>query len=396
AKIAMLTMDYYFNKNNITLNMIENYTKSNTNPNSSASASPSGNFSAGKKKSIPVPVSKDPCGPNCYHNILSTSNEGKGKELAFDSSEWSAQDIILYNKARELFGSDNHCFIAKTIKSKSCQQIYLRSCHVDPFIKNKDSVEKTKEDTKKKAKKAAAVKIDNNAQKQNEYTTCNHPGEPCDKSCPCFKANVSCEKYCFCDPDCIRRFSGCDCHSTGGGICLDTNCHCFNSGRECDPDRCRCPASKCSHEPPENCKNMPILKGCFKHTLVGISNVSGWGLYVMEYVNKNDYLGEYVGELISQKEAERRGRIYDKRGVSFLFNLNKESVIDATRKGNKFRFINHSSSPNTACRIAKVNGEHRIGIYAIQDLEPGQELFFDYSYGGEPIKFKSIERDDDK
>ncbi|CAJ0851265.1 17687_t:CDS:2 [Entrophospora sp. SA101] len=81
-----------------------------------------GNFSAGKKKSIPVPVSKDPCGPNCYHNILSTSNEGKGKELAFDSSEWSAQDIILYNKARELFGSDNHCFIAKTIKSKSCQQ----------------------------------------------------------------------------------------------------------------------------------------------------------------------------------------------------------------------------------------------------------------------------------
>ncbi|CAJ0764025.1 5367_t:CDS:10, partial [Entrophospora sp. SA101] len=368
--------------------MIENYTKSNTNPNSSASASPSDNkenkliekffkdFSKLHEKedaqsllnNIPVPVSKDPCGPNCYHNILSTSNEGKGKELAFDSSEWSAQDIILYNKARELFGSDNHCFIAKTIKSKSCQQIYLRSCHVDPFIKNKDSVEKTKEDTKKKAKKAAAVKIDNNAQKQNEYTTCNHPGEPCDKSCPCFKANVSCEKYCFCDPDCIRRFSGCDCHSTGGGICLDTNCHCFNSGRECDPDRCRCPASKCSHEPPENCKNMPILKGCFKHTLVGISNVSGWGLYVMEYVNKNDYLGEYVGELISQKEAERRGRIYDKRGVSFLFNLNKESVIDATRKGNKFRFINHSSSPNTACRR----------IYAIQDLEPGQELFFDY------------------
>lgn len=44
-------------------------------------------------------------------------------------------------------------------------------------------------------------------------------------------------------------------------------------------------------------------------------------------VNKNDYLGEYTGELISHREADKRGKIYDRANSSFLFDLNEQVCV---------------------------------------------------------------------
>lgn len=44
-------------------------------------------------------------------------------------------------------------------------------------------------------------------------------------------------------------------------------------------------------------------------------------------MNKNDYLGEYTGELISHREADKRGKIYDRANSSFLFDLNDQASI---------------------------------------------------------------------
>ena len=47
-----------------------------------------------------------------------------------------------------------------------------------------------------------------------------------------------------------------------------------------------------------------------------------------EPVKKGEFLGEYVGEVVSNDEAETRGLIYNKRNLSYLFSLNRSKSSD--------------------------------------------------------------------
>lgn len=134
------------------------------------------------------------------------------------------------------------------------------------------------------------------------------------------------------------------------------------------------------------CQNVALQRGVSKAVVMGESSLDldiiGFGLFAAENIKKGEFLSEYAGEVISGQEAERRGMIYDRKMLSFLFDLNKEWCIDAARLGNKTRFINHADAPekglNLEAKILLVNGEHRIKFTALRAISRGEELFFNY------------------
>ncbi|KAK1317834.1 Histone-lysine N-methyltransferase EZ1 [Acorus calamus] len=218
-----------------------------------------------------------------------------------------------------------------------------------------------------------------------QYTPCNCQSA-CGKQCPCLLNGTCCEKYCGCFKICKNRFRGCHCAKSQ---CRSRQCPCFAADRECDPDVCRNCWVGCGDgslggptQRGDNyeCRNMKLLLKQQQRVLLGRSDVSGWGAFLKNGVNKHEYLGEYTGELISHREADKRGKIYDRENSSFLFNLNDQFVLDAYRKGDKLKFANHSPDPNCYAKVIMVAGDHRVGIYAKEKIGAGEELFYDYRY----------------
>eukprot|EP00898_Chlorokybus_atmophyticus_P006950 jgi/Chlat1/7256/Chrsp58S06896 len=258
------------------------------------------------------------------------------------------------------------------------------------------------------------------------YYPCSHPGKRCDQHCSCVKSGNFCEKYCACSDNCANRFQGCNCNRSS---CRTRTCPCVAAARECDPDLChRCnktcdviaaggtlpgaevagdinnaadavvgggaaaavgesrsnggkDSSEDEQQPHEHiCGNMQLRLRLHKHVLFGISDIEGWGVFSRDEIKKNECIGEYTGELVSQAEADRRGKLYDKVNSSFLFNLNDQQVLDACPKGDKLKFANHSTSPNCFARVLLVSGDYRVGIFAKSAIAPGEELFYDYRY----------------
>ena len=113
------------------------------------------------------------------------------------------------------------------------------------------------------------------------------------------------------------------------------------------------------------------------------SKIHGKGIIAKKDIPAETQIIEYVGELISKKESDKRGELAVQeakenhtKGAVYIFTLNKKNDIDGNVEWNPARLINHACDPN--CEAATVDGE--IWIYALRDIKKGEELNYNYGY----------------
>ena len=101
------------------------------------------------------------------------------------------------------------------------------------------------------------------------------------------------------------------------------------------------------------------------------SGVHGRGVYATGFIPKGTRIIEYTGQRVSWKDAP------DNKNTSHTFNfgLDNGEVINPEIGGNEARWLNHSCDPN----CESIEEDNRIFIYAMRDIEPGEELSYDYA-----------------
>ncbi|XP_043918229.1 histone-lysine N-methyltransferase NSD2 [Protopterus annectens] len=186
------------------------------------------------------------------------------------------------------------------------------------------------------------------------------------------KVNKPCGKVQVYTAD-ISEIPKCNCKPSDDNPCgLDSECLNRMLMYECHP--AVCPAK-------EKCQNQCFTKRQYPETKIIKTIGKGWGLVAKRDIKKGEFVNEYVGELIDEEECRARIKYAQENNICnfYMLTIDKDRIIDAGPKGNYSRFMNHSCQPNSETQKWTVNGDTRVGLFAVCDIPAGSELTFNYN-----------------
>ncbi|XP_047466238.1 histone-lysine N-methyltransferase NSD2 [Mugil cephalus] len=171
----------------------------------------------------------------------------------------------------------------------------------------------------------------------------------------------------------ISEIPKCNCKPTDERPCgFESECLNRMLQYECHPQVC--PSG-------ERCCNQDFTKRLYPETKIIKTPGKGWGLISLRDIKKGEFVNEYIGELIDEEECRARIKFAQENNITdfYMLTIDKDRIIDAGPKGNYSRFMNHSCQPNCETQKWTVNGDTRVGLFAVCDIPAGTELTFNYN-----------------
>ncbi|XP_072760581.1 uncharacterized protein Ash1 isoform X2 [Anoplolepis gracilipes] len=171
-------------------------------------------------------------------------------------------------------------------------------------------------------------------------------------------------------PTTLYEAQACECKPESG--CGDD---CINRMvfSECSPQLCPCG---------DKCENQKIQKHEWSPGLQRfMTEDKGWGVRTQQSIKSGDFILEYVGEVVSEREFKSRmATRYANDTHHYCLHLDGGLVIDGHRMGGDGRFVNHSCEPNCEMQKWSVLGLPRMALFASRNIKPGEELTYDYNF----------------
>ncbi|XP_034240792.1 microtubule-associated protein futsch isoform X2 [Thrips palmi] len=188
-------------------------------------------------------------------------------------------------------------------------------------------------------------------------------------------------------PSYVHEPQSCNCKSPDEDTSKGCGDDCINRlvYAECAPGLC--PLK-------ERCSNQKIQRHEWAPGLDKfMTKEKGWGVRTKLPIKTGEFILEYVGEVVSDREfKERMATIYTEDTHHYCLHLDGGLVIDGHRMGGDGRFVNHSCEPNCEMQKWSVNGLFRMALFALRDIEANEELGYDYNFSlfnaaeGQPCK----------